>query len=62
MVTIRSDGEMSAAIARSSVVLPAPVPPQMMQLFLANMAARTNSRSARSRVPISIKSSGVTRR
>ena len=62
MVTSRSVGGMSAATARSRVVLPAPVPPQMMHDFFASMAARTKWRSARSKVPISTRSSGVMRR
>lgn len=62
MVMSRSVGGMSAAIARSRVVLPAPIPPQMMEDFLARIAERRNSRSAKSSVPFLMRSSGVTRR
>ena len=61
-MTRRSDGEMSAAMARSSVVLPAPVPPQMTHDFFAAINARKNSRSTTSTVPMPIRSSRVTRR
>ncbi len=62
MVMSRSVGGMSAAIARSRVVLPAPMPPQMMHDLRARIAERRNSRSATSSVPFLMRSSGVTRR
>ncbi len=56
----RSSGGMSAARARSMVVFPIPVPPQMMRFFFAWTAPRNNSRRAMSSIPRPMRSSGVT--